>query len=107
MPPAPVLGSNEQAVFFFLLIGSLAFLLWCAVSIVAIYTSLRRKPSIEAEFATKADLASLRAECYREIGKMEKTSEMIFIKLDQAVNSFNKSLGDIQRDIGRLEGHGK
>jgi hypothetical protein len=105
--PTPVLTSNDQAVFFFLLCGSLAFLLWCSVSVVSIIASLRRKPSIEAEFATKTDLNNLKAEFNREIGKIEGTTNMIFQKIDHLTSSLTKSLGDIQRDIGRLEGHSK
>ena len=102
--PAPVVTSNEQAVFFFLLAGSLAFLLWCAVSIITIIATLRRRPSIEAEFATKNDLFALKAEFHREISKIEGTTSIIFQKIDQLAMSMTKSLGDIQRDIGRLEG---
>jgi hypothetical protein len=102
--PVPIVTSNEQAVFFFLLAGSLAFLLWCATSIITIFTTLRRKPSIEAEFATKNDLSALKAEFHREIGKIEGTTGIIFQKIDQLAMSVTKSLGDIQRDLGRLEG---
>ena len=102
--PAPVVTSNEQAVFFFLLAGSLAFLLWCAVSIITIIARFRRKPSIEAEFATKNDLSALKAEFHREIGKIGGTTNIIFQKIDLLSTSVTKSFGDIQRDIGRLEG---
>jgi hypothetical protein len=102
--PAPVVTSNEQAVFFFLLAGSLGFLLWCSVSIISIVVAFRRRPSIEAEFATKTDLANLKAEFNREIGKIEGTTNIIFQKIDQLSSSVTKSFGDIQRDLGRLEG---
>jgi biopolymer transport protein ExbB/TolQ len=102
--PAPATATNEQAVFFFLLAGSLAFLLWCGVSIVTVIATLRRKPSIEAEFATKNDLSALKAEFHREIGKIEGTTNIIFQKIDQLSASVTKSFGDIQRDLGRLEG---
>jgi hypothetical protein len=74
------------------------------VSIVTIVAALRRRPSIEAEFATKNDLSSLKAEFNREIGKIEGTTSIIFTKIDQLAMTMTKSLGDIQRDIGRLEG---
>ena len=102
--PAPVVTSNEQAVFFFLLAGSLAFLLWCGVSIITIIATLRRKPSIEAEFATKNDLNSLKAEFNRELGKIEGSTSRIFEKIDHLTATVTKSFGDIQRDLGRLEG---
>jgi hypothetical protein len=105
--PTPVLASGEQAAFFFLLAGSLAFLLWCALSIITIIATLRRRPSLEAEFATKNDLAALKAEFHREIGKIEGTTSIIFQKIDQLSMSVTKSLADIQRDIGRLEGPAK
>jgi hypothetical protein len=105
--PVPAITSNEQAVFFFLLAGSLAFLLWCAVSVVTLVVAFRRRPSIEAEFATKADLSALKAECYREIGKIEKTTDIIFQKIDALSSSFTKTFGDLQRDLGRLEGPSK
>ncbi|MCE0499444.1 MAG: hypothetical protein LV481_16000 [Methylacidiphilales bacterium] len=102
--PSPVVTTNEQAVFFFLLAGSLAFLLWCGVSIITIITSLRRKPSIEAEFATKRDLEAIRAEFNRDIGKIQGTTQIIFQKIDHLSATISKLMGDIQRDIGRLEG---
>ncbi len=105
--PAPVVTTNEQAVFFFLLAGSLAFLLWCAVSIISIVAAFRRRPSLEAEFATKQDLANLKAEFNREIGKIEGTTSLIFTKIDQLATSSARSFSDIQRDLGRLEGPGK
>jgi hypothetical protein len=102
--PVPALASNEQAVFFFLLAGSLAFLRWCAVSVVTLIVAFRRRPSLEAEFATKTDLSALKAEFHREIGKIEGTTNTIFVKIDHLSTSVTQALGDIQRDIGRLEG---
>ena len=114
--PVPAqIPSHESALFFFLFAGGIAFLLWCCLTIVTILATLRRKPSIEAEFATKLDLKQtedstqarlndLRAEFHREIGKIEGTTQIIFNKIDSLAISVTRSMGDLQRDIGRLEG---
>jgi hypothetical protein len=102
--PVPALASSQQAVFFFCLAGALYFLIQVVVGLSSIAASWRRKPSIEAEFATKKDLRELEAKVNQDIGKIQGTTQIIFQKIDHMASSIAKSMADIQRDLGRLEG---
>jgi hypothetical protein len=123
--------SPPEAIFFYLFIASLSFLLMTSVAIVTLIVMLRRKPSIESEFATKQELhtesARLSHELHAEVGRLsrelhteverlgqginslddrnEERSKAIFQKLDAIVGSFDHGMREVHRAIGRLEGN--
>jgi hypothetical protein len=87
----------SNAVTIVIVIQTMIIVVGCVFGIIAFIASLRRKPAIEAEFATKAELNSLRSEMKQDIGGL-------FGRLDALTTSINSSTNAILRDIGKIEG---
>jgi hypothetical protein len=101
----------EQAVTIVIVLGTFLFLLNIACAILIIVSFSRRKPAIEAEFATKKEMAAGFARVDAEIVRFDKRNEelarQIFSKLDDIVKSFDHGMREVHRAIGRLEGSEK
>ena len=95
--PIATAASNE-ALFFYLFAGAISFLIVNGCLVLGAVIALKRKPSIDAEFATKAELRELRDEFKTMTGTL-------FGKVDTLTSSVNKSTIDLSHAIGRLEGN--
>ena len=95
--PIATAASNE-ALFFYLFAGAVSFLIVNGCLVLGAILAIRRKPSIEAEFATKAELLQLKGEMKQDIG-------IIFGKMDTLTSSVNRFAIDVSTSIGKLEGH--
>ncbi len=108
--------------FFYLFCGAVAFLLSIAVGVATLIHLNKRKPALEAEFATKAEVisatSSLRGELHREVSvvnskidaldsRNEAIAKQIFAKIDQIAHSFDTGMREVHRALGRLEGDEK
>jgi len=86
----------EQAVTIVIVFGCFLFFLNVGGAVLVIIGFSRRKPAIEAEFATKAEVRELRNEMKQDIGAL-------FGKIDTLIASINHSTNDMQRDLGRID----
>lgn len=112
---APDVDAHTQALFLFLFLGTLAFLVGLFVGILKIIDHFKRKPSIDSEFATKAELtaaevrlsaAQVAAEVRlgREVARIEKEQVSIGKKLDDLTKTVNVEFQGMERSLGRIEG---
>ena len=96
LPLGPIVPSQAVTIVIVLVVvGFIVNLIGVAVAVLAV---AKRKPSIESEFATKAELNQLRSEMKQDMGTM-------FGKVDTLTSSINHSTNSILRDLGKLEGH--
>jgi hypothetical protein len=106
---APLSPANPvEATFFFYFIGSVMLML----SVIALMLHLfRRKPPIEAEFATKLELNREIEKVNTSLVHMDKRNEQlfreIFVRMDALNKSVDQGFREIHRSLGRLEGNEK
>lgn len=82
-----------------------------AAAAVSMWSNLRRKPSIEATFATKHELAAteqrLSDALTKAIGDVHNQQRAIFSKLDATNATLNEHAREMEGAVGRLEGEMK
>jgi hypothetical protein len=105
-PLAP--AAPDEAVFFFYFVGSLVSLLGLVLGILAIIHFAKRKPTIDAEFATKTELhrevTGLKNSITDFNNRNEKLAQETFGKMDILTKSMNTGFLETARALGRLEG---
>jgi hypothetical protein len=76
--------------------------------LIAVVIALRRKPSIDAEFATKQEVAQgfarVDADLLRFNARNEELARQIFVKVDGLGASINHEFSSLNRSVGKLEG---
>lgn len=87
----------EQAVTIVTVIWTLSAIAAALAGLAFLVLALRRRPPIEAEFATKAELGALRTEILA-------TSTSIFSKLEAMTSGMNAEFSSLNRSLGKLEG---
>ena len=102
---------HPDPLFFFAFLGCVIFLLGIAKIIIDIIQSLRRKPPIETEFATKAELAKLESEVRSMRSEMRANNdhinfndEKLRLEIKEDIKGVHKRIDDVLRAVGRLEG---
>ena len=91
-----------------------AFIVICGIllgilqSIVTIWGKLRRNPSVDQMFATKAELANLEQRLMNSVAENRRQNEVDFSKLGEKVDASSATMNalsnDLMRAIGRVEG---
>ena len=98
----------SQAVTIVICIWTLLIFVGVFGGLVMLAMSMRRRPSIEAEFATKAEvdaeISKLRSELTSSVGRVEENTREIFDQIHKLSVSVNNVLREHERDLGKLEG---
>jgi hypothetical protein len=112
-------ASVEQAIFLFEVLTVIGFLMGFVIGALKIVEFFRRKPTIDAEFATKTELttaiaqlrqeasdgaAQFRLELSEATARMTQGQSVLFTKIDDLAKSVNNSFNGVFRDLGKLEG---
>lgn len=93
---------------FGMVVAVLVILLGIASSVIGIVNQTRRKPSIEAEFATKAEMADLRHDIDRRLERMENTTTAQNQRIEALLQQHNRDGEDrIIRLHDRIDEFGK
>lgn len=98
-----------QAVMIVIVFGCILFFLNVGVAVAALITFAKRRPAIDAEFATKKEVAAGFARVDADIKHLddrnEEIAKQIFSELKSINSSVNHELNEMNRAIGKLEGH--
>jgi hypothetical protein len=109
----------QNAVTIVIVLSVCLFLLNFAAAILVFVMAAKRKPSVEAEFATKAELhreiAGVKATIQISDDRIDKKfdsldernderSKEVFRKIDDIAKSFDLGMREVHRVLGRLEG---
>ncbi len=94
-PTAPIVPA--QAVTIVIVLWTVITIVGVVIGTIALIVSMRRKPAIESEFATKAELNALRAE-------LSAHTSAIFAKIESMNVSMNSEFSGLNRSLGKLEG---
>jgi hypothetical protein len=110
---------SSEAVFFYLFGGCVLFCLTVVVMVGTIMNWGRRKPAIEAEFPTKAEMHQQMEQLRKEVRLSDTRNEELFksvffdlkaisnkfhSEISVLTNTVNQGFTEIQRALGRLEG---
>lgn len=100
IPPDAVMGA--------IWIGGLAVLVPTVSGIVSIWDKFRRKPTVDATFATKDEVRAMEDRLTAAISENRADNkameDAVFHRINEVDNTLATGLKDVARSIGQLEG---